>query len=301
MKTILALVPLSLGLAACQTYGNDPYGNGPYGPGGYPPAPYPGQYPQDYPPQPYPAPQPYPGPVASQSYHAMGTEPGWNLDIDAQQMRFSGDYGDLNISQPTPPRQTGVAGEIYNSPRLNVNIVHSRCGDGMSDRSYPDTVQVYADGRLFKGCGGLPAGYSGEGPLPPGYPAATSNLPPSTGSIGTLAQTNWRVLSIDGQRVPNGGFYINFLPDRMSAKFGCNIIGSGYKVRGMTLTAGALMSTRMACADNAFETKASNILSAPLQVDLSNPERMLLTNKRGTIELAKEHGEKKDILDRILK
>jgi uncharacterized membrane protein len=36
-----------------------------------------------------------------------------------------------------------------------VNIVHGTCSDGMSDRVYPDKVQVTVDGRQFTGCGGL--------------------------------------------------------------------------------------------------------------------------------------------------
>ena len=49
----------------------------------------------------------------------------------------------------------GIAGEIYQTPRINVNIVHGQCSDGMSDRIYPDRVQVTVDGRRFEGCGGL--------------------------------------------------------------------------------------------------------------------------------------------------
>ena len=52
-KIALALLPLALSLAACDTMYDDPYG-----PSGYPPAPYPGDYPQPYPPQPYPEPYP---------------------------------------------------------------------------------------------------------------------------------------------------------------------------------------------------------------------------------------------------
>jgi uncharacterized membrane protein len=49
----------------------------------------------------------------------------------------------------------GIAGEIYQTPRINVNIVHGECSDGMSDRVYPDKVQVSVDGKQFHGCGGL--------------------------------------------------------------------------------------------------------------------------------------------------
>ena len=34
-----------------------------------------------------------------------------------------------------------------------MNIVHAACSDGMSDRSYPDTVNVTVDGRPYRGCG----------------------------------------------------------------------------------------------------------------------------------------------------
>jgi len=40
-------------------------------------------------------------------------------------------------------------------PGINVNIVHGQCSDGMSDRVFPDKVQVRVDGHEFNGCGGL--------------------------------------------------------------------------------------------------------------------------------------------------
>jgi uncharacterized membrane protein len=95
------------------------------------------------------APPPPPAP-----YHALGTEPFWNLLIDEHDLTFTQPDAQP-IRQPTPRAITGVAGETYQSPRITVNIVHARCSDGMSDRSYPDTVQVTVDGRQFNGCGGL--------------------------------------------------------------------------------------------------------------------------------------------------
>ena len=285
MRMIFLALPLALGLAACQTYPNGDYGNGPYG---YPPAPapYPQPYPQPYPtpnPYPQPYPSPYPGGGQMAPYHAVGTEPGWSLDIDSREMRFSGSYGENPITQPTPPVTIGVAGEIYDTPRLNVNIVHAQCSDGMSDRSYPDRVEVRADGRLYRGCGGA-SGYGVGTAGTPGY----DGPPPGTG-IGTLAETNWRVTSIDGIRVPNNNFYMNFLPDRVAAKFGCNAIGASYSTKGNTLDLGAALATRMACADMTFENKATRIIALPLRVDLTNPEVMILTNASGTIELARLH------------
>ncbi|HWU92692.1 MAG TPA: hypothetical protein VN106_05530 [Sphingomicrobium sp.] len=87
-------------------------------------------------------------------YHAVGTEPFWNLLIDEHNITFV-EPERQPITQPTPKVIVGFAGEIYQTPRINVNIVHAQCSDGMSDRVYPDKVQVTVDGRQFNGCGGL--------------------------------------------------------------------------------------------------------------------------------------------------
>jgi uncharacterized membrane protein len=122
MKHLFALTPLAL-LAAC------------YGP-------------------PPPAPPITPNPPGG-VYRAVGTEPFWDLTIDPRQMIFTDRGNNLRVAQPTPPVIVGFAGEIYQTPRLHVNIVHAQCSDGMSDRVYRDKVQVDVDGRRFNGCGGL--------------------------------------------------------------------------------------------------------------------------------------------------
>ena len=96
---------------------------------------------------------PVPGPPPP-PYHALGTEPFWNLLIDEHDITFA-QPGQQPVKQPTPKVIIGFAGEIYQTSRIDVNIVHARCSDGMSDRVYPDKVQVSLDGRQFNGCGGL--------------------------------------------------------------------------------------------------------------------------------------------------
>jgi uncharacterized membrane protein len=86
-------------------------------------------------------------------YRALGTEPFWGLTIDERQIVFTAPDAQP-ISQPTPRVIVGFAGEIYQTPRIGVNIVHAQCSDGMSDRTYPDKVQVSVDGRQYNGCGG---------------------------------------------------------------------------------------------------------------------------------------------------
>jgi uncharacterized membrane protein len=104
---------------------------------------------------------PFP-PAPPAPYHGVGTEPFWSLIIDDRNVTFilSGEQPIVQpevapITQPTPKVIHGFAGEIYQTPRINVNIVHATCSDGMSDRVYPDKVQVTVDGRQFNGCGGL--------------------------------------------------------------------------------------------------------------------------------------------------
>jgi uncharacterized membrane protein len=95
-----------------------------------------------------------PPPAPAAPYRALGTEPFWNLIIDEQQLTFLPMEGQ-QVRQPRPQPIIGVAGEIYRTPRIHVNIVRGqRCSDGMSDRVYPDRVQVDVDGRRFEGCGG---------------------------------------------------------------------------------------------------------------------------------------------------
>jgi uncharacterized membrane protein len=96
---------------------------------------------------------PPPGPPPA-PYHGVGTEPFWSLLIDEHDITFVQPEAQP-VKQPTPEVISGFAGEIYQTPRINVNIVHAQCSDGMSDRVYPDKVQVTVDGKQFNGCGGL--------------------------------------------------------------------------------------------------------------------------------------------------
>ena len=102
--------------------------------------------------------QPAPPPAQpAQIYRALGTEPFWSLTLDGREMVFTqANAPGVRVVQPQPRPIFGFAGEIYRSPRINVNIVHGKCSDGMSDRTYSDSVQLGVDGRSFEGCGGEP-------------------------------------------------------------------------------------------------------------------------------------------------
>ena len=94
---------------------------------------------------PHPPPPPAP-------YHAVGANGAWHLVIDDQHVTFL-PAGGQPIRQPKPAVIVGIAGEIYQTPRINVNIVHGSCVT--ANRTYSDRVQVYVDGVQHEGCGGL--------------------------------------------------------------------------------------------------------------------------------------------------
>jgi len=295
MKTIVLLPALALALAACQPYysqpGQPPYPQGPQGyPEPYPP--YPGQ---GYPPgPPMPPGQPYPGPgqptypapgypTGQATYRAIGTEPFWDLEV-GRDLVFTDRGNDVSVTQRAPVPINGTAGPIYRTQRLEVNITRTPCSDGMSERTYPDTVQVYVDGRLYRGCGAPIAffsqvGETGQPNYPPNYQGAPVGPP-----VPNLSGTNWRVVAINGTRTPASNFYVNFMPDRVSAKFGCNSLGAGYTQAGNLLDAGAVMATRMACPDMGFENQGSAILEQPMTIS-GLGDRLTLSNRAGTIEL----------------
>ena len=96
-------------------------------------------------------------PEPDASYKAVGTEPFWALELDGREMVFTEANAQAQrVAEPQPRAIHGFAGDIFQGKRINLNIVHGqRCSDGMSDRVYPDKVQVSVDGRSFEGCGGV--------------------------------------------------------------------------------------------------------------------------------------------------
>jgi len=94
---------------------------------------------------------PHPPPPAA-PYHALGQDSAWDLIIDDKNVTFIA-AGQQPVVQPKPQVIVGIAGEIYQTPRINVNIVHGQCA--LNGRTYPDRVQVAVDGAQHEGCGGL--------------------------------------------------------------------------------------------------------------------------------------------------
>lgn len=196
-------------------------------------------------------------------YKAVGNEPGWNLTVRPARMDYVGDYGEVNIAEPTPPNFRAAHG-TYRSGKLQVTISAGPCSDGMSDLIYRQTVRVTADGRTVSGCGG------------------------GTIAENNLAGTNWAVVAVNGRPVPaGGGYFVQFGAADISTKFGCNSMGGQYRLNGDHLSTANLVQTEMACPEPAmsFEREAGVLLRSNVRVERTGGERMRLVSEAGTIDL----------------
>ena len=206
-------------------------------------------------------------PPSSAPYRAVGQEPGWTLVIDERDLTFI-PAGGQPVRQPRPQAIIGIAGEIYQTPRIGVNIVHSQCTDVMSGQSFRDRVQIDVDGRRFNGCGG--------GAVAP----------------ASLAGTNWRVAAVNGRATPAQGDYsIRFEADRMGAKFGCNSMGGLYEQTANVVHVRDVSQTLIGCPEPSatFERQGSAILSRPMTMSWNGGDRLTLGNASGQIDLTRSY------------
>lgn len=211
-----------------------------------------------------PAPSP-----PSTGYTALGTEPGWTLKIIGGRLRYDGDYGATKIDVPRPEPQTSFNGHRYETTRLTVDVTHSQCSDGMSDRLYEDSVTVTADGKTVKGCGG-------------------AILSPQT-----LEGTDWSIQRIgEMDALSDRPASLAFADGRASGTTGCNRFSGSYDVNTTALTLGPLAATKMACPGTAMEqeNKLLAILKGTLGMAFRNGDTLILTGTNGrTVVLQRKH------------
>lgn len=207
-----------------------------------------------------------PGTPPAASYFALGTEPGWTLEITPGMLNYDGDYGDTKIVVANPGARPSFNGERYVTPRLTVDITHSECSDGMSDRRYRDTVTLTAEGKTVKGCGG--------GVLPP----------------AALTGTNWSFVSIDGVPVAaDRPTSLAFDGAKLSGSAGCNRFSGSYESKDGTLTAAPLMATKMACpgAGMAQESGFFALMRGPVSLSFPSDGTLVLTGAEGRTAVLK--------------
>lgn len=97
------------------------------------------------------------------SLRAAGTEPFWGLDIDPKGMKLStpGEEGDVVTEYPVEGMTSAGDARVISGGGLTVTLSPAACSDGMSDFTYPYTVEavlVAKETTTLKGCAYRPWG-----------------------------------------------------------------------------------------------------------------------------------------------
>lgn len=199
--------------------------------------------------------------AAAPSWLALGSDTGWAVEITPDQIRYSGDYGAVQIAEPNPGAQPAGEGRSIKGSRLSLRIMPGPCSDGTDARRYAERVALIVDGRRLSGCGG-------------------AILPPPS-----LAGSRWNFTHLGGAAiVDTAATELRFAAGQMSASAGCNRFTATYTIAGDLLSPGLLATTRMACSGSAAtqETALTALLAAPLTIRFGADGSMTLTGKGGT-------------------
>lgn len=198
-------------------------------------------------------------------YRALGTEPFWSLQIDGRTMRYEPAVGrPVIVAKPRPI--VGINGELYRTRRMIVDITHTRCSDGMSDRIYADTVRVRIGRQQLNGCGGRIV---------------------SDGEANALIGT-WRIDALNGRPVRlDRPATLTFAGNRLSGKV-CNGFGGTYRFARGTLRASEIIGTKMVCMNGRteLETAMFAALRKPLKVSSGGrADTLVLSDGRSSVTL----------------
>jgi len=129
----------------------------------------------------------------------------------------------------------------------------------MSDREFPERVMVTVGRRTVHGCGGDPI-------------VTPARVP--------VIEGKWLIETIDGHALHRGRpASINFVDGRISGNSGCNGFGGSYRFARGTLTAGPLISTKMACLGPVMieEQAIFQLLGRPLSVSSNRAGKLVLS------------------------
>ena len=88
-------------------------------------------------------------------FRGVGQEPGWTVEVRADSLHFSGDYGQRTRRVPRSAVAVDSTAErtVYRADRLEVVVEPDACTDVMSGEPFSHTVTVTVDGDTYRGCG----------------------------------------------------------------------------------------------------------------------------------------------------
>ncbi|WP_395445129.1 COG3650 family protein [Caulobacter sp. UC70_42] len=95
------------------------------------------------------------GPDYGGDFDAVGTEPFWTLKIRAASMTLARpDHAEVATANPgvRADGDQGVWDGTVGEQRLVLRLTPGDCSDGMSDRHYGYSAEVWIDGETLRGC-----------------------------------------------------------------------------------------------------------------------------------------------------
>lgn len=103
-----------------------------------------------------------------------------------------------------------------------------------------------------------------------------------------LANSQWRIVAIDGGVSASPDATIAFERERLSASVGCNRMNGPWRIEGGRLIAGPLMQTKMGCPGRIGEQESAlgTLLAAAPKLTLSG-ERMTLASSGHAAKLVR--------------
>ena len=148
------------------------------------------------PPQPASEPVSEPTPAAvlagvdlTQPVRALGTEPGWAVNVGATELTFEGmDRALQQASRPEPvihgTTATFTTATSAGNPMV-LTLIATDCSDGMSDRTYPLVARLELGPETLTGCAASTAAIMGTGEI--GRVEAAAVEPASEGEATAAA------------------------------------------------------------------------------------------------------------------
>jgi len=92
-------------------------------------------------------------------FRGLGTEPFWSLEVDggpAPRMRLELDMGERRLVVPQAAARDageGYAGKADDGSEVVLRIARGDCSDGMSDQTYPASIELQVGEQAYRGCG----------------------------------------------------------------------------------------------------------------------------------------------------
>ena len=168
---------------------------------------------------------------------ATGNEPSWLLTIDEAGLALRR-LGWDDVLEGPAPQPTPVSGGVNyrlraGGHRLSATVLERACTDTMSGMPHPDTVILYIDDEMLRGCGGDPR--------------------------SLLLGEAWEVVRIDGSQVlPEAPPTLRFdAEDRVVGMASCNRFNAPYTLTGESLGFDRVTATLRACEPAVMEQETA--------------------------------------------